>query len=252
MRGACKSNRAGLEGAVMVRKLLVAIAGLAVFALVGTASAAPITRTFMFEATNFGGAAPEPIVTGTLILTFDPMGAGSTDTPADAGSIVDLGALGTLSVANNIVFDYSNPGTTDNFTVGANGDADVLNAPHPDFFIQFAGISNPSAAVVFYTDAQGMQFGSETITITSVAEPATLAIFATALLMLGFFGRASPNLRRASGHLSPRPAAAPGRALETNPSGLFGKLGLHPRPGGSRSLGSGRCSGGARGADHAA
>ena len=56
----------------MVRKLLAAFVGLAVFGMATAASAAPITRTYVFEASSFGFGAPADPITGTLILTFDP------------------------------------------------------------------------------------------------------------------------------------------------------------------------------------
>ena len=185
----------------MVRKMLAALVGLAVFGMVGAAAAAPMTRAFTFSAIDFGDgvpggdSAPVDPVTGTLILTFDPT-VDSTNAAVDAGSIVNLNdplpGLGTLG-PGDLVFDYVS--ASDELTVGGTTDgASTVNLSVIDFQIIIEMASGtPTSGTVAYSDpsangGNGAEFASEIVQISAVQipEPGTLALFLTALLGLGF------------------------------------------------------------------
>ena len=174
----------------MLRALGVALVGLAMMGLAGTASAVPMTVSFEFSASGFSPPGPvvEPL-TGSFTLTFDPMGGPVTDVPADAGSIF----LGSTTLTNGqIGFDYNPIG--DVFLVGGinvDGDASNLAPGSADFLLGFSGFVNPTFTFMSYSDGilnppnPGTDLGQ---IVVAAPEPSSLALFATALAGLAFFG----------------------------------------------------------------
>ncbi len=151
-------------------------------AVAGAAQAAPITRTYDFNASGFSGGAPTDPVIGSVTVTFDPMGGDVIDQTTD----ITLNSL-NIALDNAIAF---------RFLSGLNrldiGGISVGGLVNNDFFL---GITNPESAMPtttafeYTTTGVSSAFRSSnlnlTVTFEDLPEPAAITLFGFGLAGLG-------------------------------------------------------------------
>jgi hypothetical protein len=179
---------------MMNKGVIRALVVLVVFGITGVANALPITQTYEFTATGFASSAPVDPVTGSVTVTFDPMGVDVFDQVT--GITVNSLNLQLSSAPAFSYFTYTGNyySATKLLIVGgiysgASGVASNTN----DFYVVIGnpGSSSPSMERLFYnqrvlygTSSGGSQTGS--VSITSVPEPSTIATLSVGLLGVGF------------------------------------------------------------------
>lgn len=158
------------------------------------ASAATVTKSFEFFATDFGAGAPKANVSGHFTFTFDPAVSGSGS--LDALSIPSLGlSSGGYSYSANPAmpaFSFLNVG-------GLPSGVGTVNGSAADFVLSFLGVaSDPFSylpANFSYSTGDGKVWSTGAFQVspyvqTAVPEPATWA------MMIAGFGLAGAALRR--------------------------------------------------------
>ncbi len=175
-------------GAAMYKKLIGACVGLAMMGMAGTAQAIPIELSFNFD---MPAAAPADPWTGTIIYdaasTIDPILSLISINMTVQGHIYTLGEIG---FSNQVTF--SRIGATINLVGGVQVDSIdfglfwlrdpltplIILLTAPEF-----GIYEPDAITEF--------------SVSAIPEPSTLALFATGLALLAFFGWRQRSRQRA-------------------------------------------------------
>lgn len=147
------------------------------------AGAAPITRSFEFEVVGLENQIFDPAdfpptdpVTGWVTLTFDPMGPAVVDESAGI-----LAFAINIALASPVGFNYDP--ALDILTLGGLG-AGVEGGDVADFLLRIADAASsaPSFLEFWYTSRPEFYIAtSGSVSLTAVAEPGTLAIFALGL-----------------------------------------------------------------------
>lgn len=176
---------------------VLAAAVLAMGVSASAASAAVVTRSFEFFATNFGPGAPLANVSGTFTITFDPalsVGAGTLDTLSVPGLGLNAGNTG---------FTYSAVPGMPMFSAltvgGVVGGIGGVAAGANDFALSFMGPGTDPFSYLplsfSYSTAGGSVWAGDfqVSPAAPVPEPATWA------MMIAGFGLAGAALRRRKG-----------------------------------------------------
>jgi hypothetical protein len=197
-----------------MRKLI----ALAAFGLVaGSVHAGTISENLNFSLSGFvdisgaGVPAPDPLITGSITVTYDPSLSYDNDT-----TDIVVHSLTGVTVDSTLGFTYQ--GGLLEFG-GIQNDADYIYANTNDLVVAF-NVSNPADPVFVpcstpgytcgvYTgsslvDAAGYAvvgsnsawfYGAPTSTVSSVPEPATMSLLAVGLAVVGFAARKRKSQR---------------------------------------------------------
>ncbi len=165
-------------------KTIAASAGLALS--LGTANAALVTSTYAVTGSNFSStlASPFPSITESFTITFDTSNLVSEQT---AGITLNPS---TITPTATLAYTY-NP-FANSLVVGGRAAVATADPTTTDFALIISNASdaaNYSIASLSYTYGNGATYTANTVMKASVAEPASLALVATAAGTLAFFRR---------------------------------------------------------------
>ena len=162
------------------------------------ASAAVVTRTYSFTASNFtasfGNPIPYQTVTGSITLSFD----NSQDHFQSSAGVI----AANMSIPFNLPIKFNYYKSIDSLTIGGNGDAVSMTGRTNDFGLSIGNASGPShgslySAFSYAASSQNDFYRAGSLTITSApASPNAIPEPATWAMMIAGFGMAGGILRK--------------------------------------------------------